>query len=191
MRAVLFNGSPRAGGNTRWLLDYLGGKLAALGGEVDIVQVGGQTIRGCMACMKCKEHKDGHCAVKTDILNQCLDKMVAADVIVIGSPVYYSSMTAETKALIDRAGYVSGANDRLLSRKIGAGVAVARRAGRMTTFNAINQFFLISDMIVPGSRYWNVGIARDIGDMEKDEEGLLIMERLAQNIAWLHEKIST
>ena len=115
--------------------------------------------------------------------------MVASDAIIIGSPVYFSQMTTEAKALIDRCGYVAGANGKLLSRKIGAGIAVGRRAGRMTTFNALNQFFLINDMVVPGSTYWNVGVARDPGEIAEDAEGLATIDRLTENILWLDKKL--
>jgi len=115
--------------------------------------------------------------------------MVYSGAIVIGSPVYFSQMTTEAKALIDRCGYVAGANGKLLSRKIGAAVVVGRRTGRMTTFNAINPFFLINDMIVPGSTYWNIGVARDPGEIAGDEEGLQTVDRLAENILWLDGKL--
>ncbi|MFH1965327.1 MAG: flavodoxin family protein [Acidobacteriota bacterium] len=124
-----------------------------------------------------------------DIINSCIDLMVYSGAIVIGSPVYFSQMTTEAKALIDRCGYVAGANGKLLSRKIGAAVVVGRRTGRMTTFNAINPFFLINDMIVPGSTYWNIGVARDPGEIAGDEEGLQTVDRLAENILWLDGKL--
>ncbi len=191
MKAVLFNCSPRPQGNTSFLLKRMSGIFEQAGAESNLVQVGGELLRGCKACNSCKEKKDGHCIEDRDIINQCMDLMVDSDAIVIGSPVYFSQMTTEAKALIDRCGYVAGANGKLLSRKIGAAVAVARRAGRMTTFNAINQFFLINDMIVPGSNYWNVGVARDPGEIEGDEEGLRTVDHLAENILWLHGKLKS
>ncbi len=189
MKAALFNCSPRPQGNTSFLLNRMAGIFKQEGAESRLVQVGGELLRGCKACGSCREKKDGHCIEDRDIINDCMDLMVASDVIIIGSPVYFSQMTTEAKALIDRCGYVAGANGKLLSRKIGAAVAVGRRAGRMTTFNAINQFFLINDMVVPGSTYWNVGVARDPGEMESDEEGLRTIDRLAENILWLQGKL--
>lgn len=191
MKAVLFNCSPRPNGNTSYLLRRMAGIFQDAGAYSRVVQVGGELLRGCKACNSCREKKDGHCIEDRDIINSCMDQMAESDAIIIGSPVYFSQMTTEAKALIDRCGYVAGANGKLLSRKIGAGVVVARRAGRMTTFNAINQFFLINDMIVPGSTYWNVGVARDPGEIEGDEEGLRTVDRLAENILWLGERLKS
>ena len=189
MKAVLFNCSPRPEGNTSFLMKRMANYFVSSGGEAEVIQVGGEPLRGCKACGSCKVNQDGRCIEDRDMINDCIQLMVAADAIVIGSPVYFSQMTTEAKALVDRCGYVVSANGKMLSRKIGAAVAVGRRAGRMTTFNALNQFFLINDMIVPGSTYWNVGVARDPGDMERDEEGLKTVDRLAENIQWLHQKL--
>jgi multimeric flavodoxin WrbA len=128
--------------------------------------------------------------VDSDILNECIEKMIGADGILIGSPVYFSNMSSETKALIDRAGIVTRVNGDLLKRKVGAAVTVARRAGAVFTFDAINHFFTIGQMIIVGSSYWNVGFGREIGEVEKDEEGLMTMTHLGQNMAWLLKKIA-
>jgi multimeric flavodoxin WrbA len=116
--------------------------------------------------------------------------MAQADGIILGSPTYFSMMTPELKALIDRAGYVSMSNDGMFTRKVGAAVVAVRRTGAMPTFDAINHFFLISEMIIPGSSYWNVGFGRAKGDVEKDEEGLETMETLGKNMAWLLKKLN-
>jgi multimeric flavodoxin WrbA len=117
--------------------------------------------------------------------------MVEADGIILGSPVYFSMMSPELKALIDRAGYVALANDSLFKRKVGAAVVAVRRAGGVPTFDAINHFFLISQMIIPASSYWNVGFGRKKGDVKDDKEGLKIMEDLGKNMAWLLKKLKT
>jgi multimeric flavodoxin WrbA len=123
-------------------------------------------------------------------MNGWIEAMREADAVVIGSPVYFSDLTSETKALIDRAGYaLRGMAENPLSRKVGAGVAVARRAGHTHTLMSINQFFFINDMVVPGSSYWNVGLARAVGDAEADAEGLATMGRLGENIGWLLERL--
>jgi multimeric flavodoxin WrbA len=114
--------------------------------------------------------------------------MAEADGIILGSPVYFSMMTPELKALIDRAGYVARANGDMFKRKVGAAVVAVRRAGGIPTLDAINHLFLISQMIIPGSSYWNIGIGLKKGEVEKDEEGMQTMEDLGKNMAWLLKK---
>ena len=125
----------------------------------------------------------------TTTLTSTLRRWLAADGIILGSPTYFSMMTSEMKALIDRAGFVGRSNGDLFKRKVGAAVVAVRRAGGIPTFDAINHFFLISQMIVPGSSYWNVGIGLAKGDVEKDEEGLKTMDDLGKNMAWLIKKV--
>ncbi len=185
MRVVAFNGSPRKGGNTEIMLQKALDTLKAAGWETELVQVGGKKIAGCRACCKCIENKDGHCVVTNDILNDCLDKIFAADAIIMGSPTYFADMTAEMKALLDRTGFVGLANGGKLHRKIGAAVAVARRGGSINVFDSINHMFLMSGMIVPGSIYWNLGFGLDKGDVAADEEAMRNMVDLAENIDWL------
>jgi len=135
------------------------------------------------------ERKDGKCAITSDPLNEYVRKMLDADGILIGSPVYFSNVTADVKAFIDRAGLVARANGNMLQKKVGAPVVVMRRAGASFAFSAINFFFLIQQMIIPGSDYWNVGIGRGPGDVQKDEEGITTFKTLGQNMAWLLRKI--
>jgi multimeric flavodoxin WrbA len=118
-----------------------------------------------------------------------MQKMSAADGIIIGSPVYFSNVTADVKAFIDRAGLVARANGNMLQKKVGAPVVVMRRAGSTFAFSAINFFFLIQQMIIPGSDYWNVGIGRAPGEVQKDEEGITTFKTLGRNMAWLLHKI--
>jgi multimeric flavodoxin WrbA len=139
--------------------------------------------------MRCVENKDKKCIIDTDIINDCIAKILAADGVILGSPTYFSDLTPEMKALIDRAGFVARANDNMLKRKVGAAIAVARRAGAIHTFDSINHFFLITQMIIPGSLYWNIGVARDKGEAEKDAEGIQIMKTLGENMAWLLKKL--
>jgi multimeric flavodoxin WrbA len=185
MKVIAFNGSPRPDGNTAILLNHALEPLQAQGIETEIFQLGGGDIHGCRACYACMRKKDSHCAFDDDLANACIAKMVAADGIILGSPTYFADLTPETKALIDRAGFVVRANGDLLRRKVGAAVVAVRRAGEIHAFDSINHFFLISQMIVPGSCYWNVGIGRDMGDVLKDEEGLKTMRILGENMAWL------
>jgi multimeric flavodoxin WrbA len=190
MKVVAFNGSPRKNGNTAMLINQVFSELEKNGIETELVQVGGKKIRGCLACGKCFQNKDKKCVIKDDILNECLEKMIEADGIIIGSPTYFANVSTEIKALIDRAGYVAIANDRMLSRKVGAAVVAVRRAGAANVFDAINKFFLINQMIVPGSAYWNLGIGSDKGDVESDDEGMNTMKVLGENTAWLLNKIA-
>jgi len=189
MKVVAFNGSARKDGNTAILLRYALGELKQAGIDTELVQLAGHNIRGCMACLKCFQNKDRRCSVTTDIFNDCVAKMFEADGILLGSPTYYTDVTSEMKALIDRAGFVNRANGDILKRKVGAAVTVARRAGSIHAFDTINHFFLINDMFVPGSSYWNIGLGKDKGEVEKDEEGIRTVKNLAQNMAWLLNKI--
>ncbi|MCL3780832.1 flavodoxin family protein [Prolixibacteraceae bacterium JC049] len=190
MKILAINGSPRRGGNTEISLRETMKPLEAAGFETEVFQLGGKPVHGCTACMKCLEHQDRKCHVKNDAINECIQKMIEADAIIIGSPVYFANMTTEVKALMDVAGYVTRTNGHLLKRKVAAAVAVARRAGEVTTFNSINNFFLINQMIVPGSHYWNVVSGRDKGEVLNDEEGMAILKTLGENMQWLLEKIN-
>lgn len=190
MNVVAFNGSPRKKGNTSILIQHVFDELLNEGIATELVGLAGKKITGCKACFKCFENQDKRCAVKNDGLNECIEKMIEADGIIFGSPTYFSNITAESKALIDRAGMVSSANGFLYQRKVGAGVVSVRRAGSVFAFDALNHFFLYNQMIVPGSCYWNVGVGREPGDVEKDEEGLNIMKVLGRNMAWLLKKLS-
>jgi multimeric flavodoxin WrbA len=157
------------------------------GHETEIYQAGGKPVRGCSACGSCRTRK-GKCAID-DWINELYPKMAAADAIVLGSPTYFSDLTPEMKAVIDRAGYV-GRNDGLsYSRKIGAAAVAVRRAGGIHALDSIIHFFHINDMVVPGSIYWGMSLSRDLGDFEKDEEGVRTMIRIGENIVWLLDKL--
>ncbi len=188
MKVVAFNGSPRKDGNTSRLINQVFQVLEAEGIETEAVQVGGNLIHGCTACYQCLEKKDGRCIIPNDIVNTCIGKMREADGILFATPTYFADVTAELKALIDRAGLVSIANGRFLRRKAGAAIVAVRRGGAIHAFDTINHLFLISEMIIPGSCYWNMGIGRDKGEVERDEEGITTMRTLGENMAWLLKK---
>lgn len=190
MKVVAFNGSPRPDGNTSILLRIVCDQLQQEGIETELVQVGGAHIKGCSACLKCKENQDRRCSITDDDANGFIEKMLAADGIVLGSPTYFTDVTAEMKAFIDRGGYVARMNGNLLRRKAGAAVVAARRAGAIHAFDTLNHFFLINEMVVPGSTYWNIAFGRDKGDVELDVEGQRTMETLGRNLAWLLKKLS-
>jgi multimeric flavodoxin WrbA len=189
MKVVAFNGSARAKSNTAILLKLVLAELTIEGIETELVSLAGEAIPGCCACYQCFKNADGHCAVTGDIVNDCIDKMHAADGILLGSPTYFSDVTSGMKALIERAGMTARANPEMLRRKVGAGVVAVRRTGAIHAFNSLNLFFLIGEMIVVGSNYWNIGIGREPGDVEKDTEGVQIMKTLGRNMAWLMKKI--
>ena len=190
MKVIAFNGSPRPEGNTAQLLDVVLSAIATAGHETELVQLGGSGIQPCNACYSCFESKDSTCpSIQDDVLNEFARKAFEADGLLIGSPTYFANVTPEVKAFIDRLGLLAIANDYALSRKVGAGVVAVRRAGSTNVFDAINKFFLINQMIVPGSVYWNMGIGRNPGDVVEDEEGQKIMRVLGENIAWLLDRL--
>ena len=187
MHVVAFNGSPRKNGNTSRMVAEVFKPLQDAGISCEEIVIGGENIQHCKGCWAC--HKTGHCIIKNDSLNAWVDKMRAADGIVLASPTYYANVSSAMKALIDRAGNVAGFYS-CLARKIGAPVVVHRRAGSMQAYNALMAFFGIRNMIVPMSTYWNMGVGREIGDVETDEEGMRTMRVLGENIAWLLKKLA-
>jgi multimeric flavodoxin WrbA len=191
MKVVAFNGSARKDGNTAILINHALKELEKQGIQTEMIQLSGQRIRGCTACYKCFDNKDKKCAVTEDAMNEYIARMLDADGIILASPTYFADVSAELKALIDRAGLVARANDNMFRRKVGAAIVAVRRAGAIHAFDTINHFFLIGEMIIPGSSYWNVGLGLKKGDAENDEEGLQTMQQLGRNMAWLLKKINT
>ncbi len=189
MKVVAFNGSPRKGGNTSILINHVFEALNKEGIETEFVQLGGNLIHGCMACYQCFKNKSPRCVQDDDMINSCIEKMRAGDGIILGSPTYFADITPEMKALIDRSGFVNRASGTPLKRKVGAAVIAVRRAGAVHAFDSINHFFLINEMIIAGSSYWNMGVGREVGDVQKDEEGLRTMKTLGENMAWLMKRI--
>ena len=189
MKAVAFNGSARKDGNTALMIQHVFKELEKEGIKTELVQLAGQKIHGCIACYKCFSVKNKRCTVTDDIVNECIEKMEQAEGIILGSPTYFADCTAQIKALIERAGFVSKANGEMFRRKIGAAVVSVRRAGAIHAFDTLNHFFTIGQMIIVGSSYWNIGVGREIGEVEKDEEGLLTMSTLGKNMSWLIKKV--
>jgi multimeric flavodoxin WrbA len=185
MKVIGFNGSARKDGNTAILIRKVFDELEAEGIETKLINLGAQSVNGCLACMKCFENKDGHCVQVKDPLNDWVDEMAAADGIILGSPVYFANISGQIKCFMDRAWMVARANDSLFRRKVGAAVVAARRAGAVTTFHALNAYFTISEMIVVGSAYWNMAYGREKGESLQDAEGMQIMATLGKNMAWL------
>ncbi len=190
MKVTAFNGSPRPNGNTALLLKKALEPIAAAGIQTEFVQVGGTNLHGCRACGACAKLKNRHWAQTDDPLNAFLDKMIESDGILLGSPSYFCGLTAEMKALIDRAGYVAAYNNRMFARKLAAGVAAHRRAGGTHVMEALNHMFLMNRMIVPGSTYWNFGVGREPGEVANDKEALANMLDLGETFVWLLQKLA-
>ena len=189
MKILGIVGSPRKGGNTELLIKEVFKSLEDKGIKTEFFQIGRKKVNGCIACMKCRKAADGRCHQKNDVINLCIEKMLKADAIIIGSPVYFADLTAQAKALIEVAGYAIRGAGNPLKRKPGAAVIAVRRAGAIHAFDSINHFFLINEMIIPGSSYWNIAIGREKGEVFKDEEGMKTMRVLGENMAWLLKKI--
>jgi multimeric flavodoxin WrbA len=190
MKVVAFNGSGRKDGNTFFMLQTVLEELQNEGIETELIQLAErEPLQGCVACHKCMQRKNMKCAIESDPFNDYFEKISRADGLLLGSPVYFSDMTAGMKALIERCGFVGRANGNVLRRKVGAGVAAVRRAGANHTLASMNYLFLISEMIVPGSSYWNMAIGRKPGEVLEDAEGLETMKTLGINMAWLLKKL--
>jgi len=191
MKVIAINGSARKNGNTTHLIRVVFEELTKEGMETELIELAGKDIKGCRACYLCFKNKDGRCSNENDIVNELIDKMTHADGVILGSPTYFANVTSELKAVIDRAGLVAIANGYQFARKVGAAVVAVRRAGGVNVFDAINKFFFINQMVVPGSRYWNLGIGLQPGDVDLDEEGVETMRVLGENMAWLLKKIGS
>lgn len=189
MKVLALNGSPRENGNTSVLIKAALEELNAQGIETELINIGRKPVRGCMACFKCRELKNNQCAINTDDVNAIVPKMKEADGIILGSPVYYADMSGQMKSFLDRAFFVCGGSNGILKRKVGASIAAARRAGCETTLKSLNQYFLISEMMVVGSTYWNLGFGGAEGEAAKDAEGIETMRNLGKNMAWILKSI--
>lgn len=190
MKVIAFNGSPRKDGNTSILINKAFEPLKAAGIETETFQLGGGNIHGCRSCYACFRSKNRRCAYDDDVFNECMARMADADGMILASPTYVTDVSPELKCLIDRACLVGKCNDGMLRRKVGAAIVAVRRGGEIHAFDTINHFFLIAEMIVPGSSYWNMGIGREIGEVEKDAEGLRTMQVLGENMAWLLKRVA-
>ncbi len=190
LQVVAFNGSPHPEGNTAALIRLVFAELEKEGIGTELVQLGSEPLAGCTDCRGCRRARNGRCAREEDRLNEFLGKMRAAQGILLGSPTYIAGMSANLKALVERCTIVSRANDHLLARKVGAAVIAVHRAGATSVLSSLNFFFLINQLIVPGSSYWNLAIGREPGEVEGDAEGVQTMATLGKNMAWLLKKLA-
>ncbi len=183
MKVLLVNGSPHKEGCTYTALKEIADTLDMEGVGSEIFWIGTKPITGCIACAKCKT--SGQCAFD-DIVNEVGKRIDEFDGFVFGSPVYYSGPDGQICAFMDRLFYSHGPR---FKGKIGAAIVNARRSGTTSSFERLNQYFLISNMVVPGSRYWNATHGNTPDEVRQDEEGLQTMRTLAKNIAWLIKSI--
>jgi multimeric flavodoxin WrbA len=189
MKVVAFNGSARKDGNTAILIRQVFKELEKESIQTELIELAGRQLQGCIACYKCFSNKNKRCAVTGDVANECIEKMLGAEGIILGSPTYFADCSAQIKALIDRSGMTARANQDMLKRKVGAAVVSVRRGGAIHAFDTLNHFFTISQMIIVGSSYWNIGIGREKGEVEADQEGLATMACLGENMAWLLKRV--
>lgn len=183
MKVLMINGSPHAKGNTYTALHEMEKVFEENGVETEIVTVGNQSVRGCVACLSCREK--GKC-VFDDIVNELAPKFEQADGLVVGSPVYYASANATLVAVLDRLFYSTGFDKTM---KVGAAVAAARRGGLTSTFDELNKYFTISGMPVASGQYWNGIHGRLAEEAAQDGEGLQMMRTLARNMTFLMKSI--
>ena len=180
MKVLLINGSPHKQGCTYTALSEVAGQLEKQGIETQFIHIGNKGIRGCIACLKCRE--TGYCTFSDDAVNECIDLLKEADGFIVGSPVYYASPNGSVLALLDRMFYASGAK---FAYKPAAAVLSCRRGGGETSLDALNKYFTISRMPVVSSQYWNTVHGNTPDEVKQDKEGMQIMRTLGDNMAWL------
>lgn len=189
MKVIGINGSAKKDGNTAIIIKRVFSVLEKAGIETELIQLGGQPVQGCTACRACFKNKNKRCAVENEMINLCIEKMHAADGIILGSPTYFADVSAGMKALIECAGFVSMANGNLFKHKAAAAVVAVRRGGAIHAFDSINHFFQYNEMFMVGSTYWNMVYGMMAGDVEKDDEGMGNMENIGENMAFLLQKL--
>lgn len=181
-KVLLISASPRRKGNTAQLIEECAKVIGENGAEAETLSLAGMEIKSCMACGKCT--KIGECK-QDDGLNDIIAKVKEARGFIVGTPVYFGTARGDLMSALQRIGMVSKSTDGFLSRKVGGPIAVARRGGHTATIQELLMFYLINDMIVPGSHYWNMVFGRNAGEVWEDEEGIKVIRRFAENVAWL------
>ncbi len=187
MKVIGINGSSRKDGNTAIIIGKVFDELNKEGIETELIQLADYEIQPCRGCFACKGC--GNCVFTKDCFAEIFSRMVDADGIILGSPVYSADVSAKMKAFLERAGVVVATNPGLLRHKVGASVAAVRRGGGMTTVDTMNHFMLNKEMIVVGSIYWNMVYGKNVGDVINDDEGMANMRNLGDNMAWLMKRL--
>ncbi|BAW30842.1 MAG TPA: flavodoxin family protein [Methanothermobacter sp.] len=188
MKVLLLCGSPRKESNTMILLERCADKIREEGVETEIVSLRDMEIKSCRACLTCA--KTGECRID-DGLNNIIEKIRKSEGFIVGSPVYFGTARGDVMSALQRIGMVSRASDKFLEWKVGGPIAVARRGGQTATIQEMLMFYLINDMIVPGSTYWNIVFGWAAGEVEDDKEGIETIEHFGENVAKLIKKIYT
>lgn len=185
MKVIAINSSARKDGNTAILINTVFAELNKEGIETEMIQLSGKIIEPCKACFSCGGQKN--CIHKNDMFQEIFKKMLQADGIILGSPVYTANISANMQAFLERASVVTDMNrsENLLQHKVGAAVTAVRRGGALNALDAMNHFFLLQNMFIVGSSYWPMAYGQMPGDVQKDEEGLNTMKALGQNMAYL------
>ncbi len=185
MKVIAINSSPRNNSNTENAIKMVFVELEKQGIETEIITIGKDIISGCKSCGGCFKSRNNKCTIVNDRLNDDIQKLIEADGIILGSPVYYGAINGTLKAYLDRLFYVSGANGNFFRHKVGASVIAVRREGGIQAFNELNAYLLYSEMFIPTSNYWNITYGTIPNECQQDEEGKQIMSVLGKNMAHL------
>lgn len=190
MKVIAINGSARKDGNTAIIIEKIFEELNAAGIETEMIQFAGNIIEPCKACWACGGQNN--CVHKKDMFTEVYEKMLDADGIILGSPVYSANISANMQAFLERAAVVGDMNQdgKNMKHKVGIAIASARRAGSLHAVDAMNHFFLNHEMFIVGSTYWNIAYGQMPGDVLNDEEGISTMKNLGKNMAFLLNKLN-
>lgn len=191
MKVIGINGSPHQKGNTSLLMTAVFQELEKERIETELIHIALKPVRGCTGCMKCAKNRNQRCVFDDDVINECIGKMTAADGVILGSPTYFTDVTAEMKALIDRAGMVSITNGGIFKHKVGGSVVAVRRGGATHAFDTMNHFLHYMQMFLVGASYWNMGFGFRAGEVHEDKEGMENMKTLGENMAFLLKKLKS
>ena len=185
MKVIAFNGSPHKMGNTASALELAKEQFESAGIEFEIFHVGTKPVAGCMGCGMCFKNKNEECIIKGDSVNEAIQKVKDADGVILASPVHYSGIAGNMKSFLDRLYYTCGANGNMMRHKVGSSLVAVRRSGGTATFDQLNHYLLISEMIVPASNYWNVIHGAAPGEITEDGEGMQILNVMCENMIWI------
>ena len=191
MKVLAINSSAGKDGNTALLINAVFEELNKEGIETEMIQLAGKVVEPCKACWACGGRKN--CVHKKDLFQEIYEKMIQADGILLGSPVYMANISANMQAFLERASVVAdmNQNENLLRHKVGAAVTAARRGGALNALDAMNHFFMLQDMFIVGSSYWPMAYGRMPGEVKEDQEGIETMKNLGQNMAYLLISLNT